>query len=165
MSKRPWMKLYVSDYRSDTMRLTTVQHGAYLLLIMEYWQEGGLPDDDAELAQIVGMRLAEWRKHRPVLRKFFHDGWRHKRIDAELAAAESAYERRAKAGSKGGKAKRRDEAMLQQCSSNAEATRLRVRTRHPTDVPVEEETAPSEGIGYSASGAGQVVPFDRGGVA
>lgn len=81
---RPWMPLYVADYRADTVHLSAAQHGAYLLLIMHYWLTGALPSDDAALARIACMTPAEWRKARPTIQAFFKDGWKHKRIDAEL---------------------------------------------------------------------------------
>lgn len=83
--KRPWMPLYVADYLRDTRRLSTVEHGAYLLLIMEYWTSGGLPSDDDQLRRITGMTAGEWRRSKENLQSFFFDGWKHKRLDAELA--------------------------------------------------------------------------------
>ena len=91
---RPWMPLYVSDYLGDTRRLTTLEHGAYILLIMEYWQHGGLPNDDAELAEIAGLADDEWQRVRHRISRLFKDGWRHKRIDEELAKASEISERR-----------------------------------------------------------------------
>lgn len=85
--KRPWMPLYVADYRADTAHLSTMQHGAYLLLIMHYWQTGGLPDDDEQLARIACCAQVEWKRLRPVIVKFFADGWKHSRIEQELAKA------------------------------------------------------------------------------
>ena len=79
------MPLYVADYLRDTRRLTAAEHGAYLLLIMEYWTAGELPDDDRQLSRICCMTPAEWRRARPAVQGFFADGWKHKRIDAELA--------------------------------------------------------------------------------
>lgn len=114
---RPWMPLYVGDYRADTTHLNATQHGAYLLLIMHYWQQGSLPDDDAQLARIACLSAAEWRRHRPVVRAFFSEGWRHGRIDREMEGAEAAYERRSKAGRAGGKARSKPK----QCLSNAQA--------------------------------------------
>jgi len=102
MSKRAWMPLYVGDYLGDTGHLTTAQHGAYLLLMMHYWRKGELPDDDKQLAAITKLPLRIWIECRETLQAFFYDGWKHKRIDAELAKMEKVSARRAEAGFKGG---------------------------------------------------------------
>jgi uncharacterized protein YdaU (DUF1376 family) len=83
----PWMPLDVAAYRKDTAHLAAAEHGAYLLLIMHYWATGAVPDDDRQLARIAAMTPAEWKRARAVVQAFFYDGWRHKRIDKELARA------------------------------------------------------------------------------
>lgn len=91
-----WMPLYIADYLADTTRLSTEQHGAYLLLIMDYWRNGAPPDDDDTLANITKLDVKTWRKHRPLLQKLFtlQDGdWHHKRIDEELLKASENAER------------------------------------------------------------------------
>ena len=100
--KRPWMPLYVGDYLGDTGHLTTAQHGAYLLLMMHYWRKGELPDDDVQLSKITKLPLRTWGDYRPVLQQFFHSGWKHKRIDAELERLVKLSEKRSIAGQKGG---------------------------------------------------------------
>jgi uncharacterized protein YdaU (DUF1376 family) len=100
--KRPWMPLYVGDYLGDTGHLTTAQHGAYLLLMMHYWRKGELPDDDRQLAKITKLPLRTWRDYRATLQDFFHDGWRHKRIESELQRMTEVSAKRAIAGQKGG---------------------------------------------------------------
>jgi uncharacterized protein YdaU (DUF1376 family) len=85
-----WMPLYIGDYLADTTRLTTEQHGAYLLLIMDYWRNGPPPDEKIVLQQVTRLTDFLWKKHWPVLQKFFTliDGhWHHKRIDAEMSEA------------------------------------------------------------------------------
>src|ERR1700732_4930636 len=99
---RPWMPLYVGDYLGDTGHLTTAQHGTYLLLMMHYWRKGELPDDDRQLSKITKLPLRTWCEYRPTLQDFFHSGWKHKRIDAELARMMRVSEKRAIAGQKGG---------------------------------------------------------------
>jgi uncharacterized protein YdaU (DUF1376 family) len=99
---RPWMPLYVGDYLGDTGHLTTTQHGAYLLLMMHYWRKGELPDDDRQLSKIAKLPLKTWCDYRATLQDFFYEGWKHKRIEAELAKMMRVSEKRAIAGQKGG---------------------------------------------------------------
>jgi uncharacterized protein YdaU (DUF1376 family) len=87
-----WMPLYIGDYLADTTRLTTEQHGAYLLMIMDYWRNGPPPDEKIVLQNITRLSDFLWKKHWPVLQKFFrleNGQWHHKRIDAEKAEAVS----------------------------------------------------------------------------
>lgn len=88
---RPWFPFYVGDYTRDTARLTTEAHGAYLLLMLDYWVNGAPPDDNETLATITKLPLPIWKKRRSALVKFFKikDGlWTHSRIEKERAKAE-----------------------------------------------------------------------------
>jgi uncharacterized protein YdaU (DUF1376 family) len=102
---RAWMPLYIGDYRADTAHLRVSEHGAYLLLIMHYWQHGSLPNDDERLASIASATPQEWSSIKPVIRGFFDHKWRHKRIDRERIKSDESAKRRAESGRKGGLAK------------------------------------------------------------
>jgi uncharacterized protein YdaU (DUF1376 family) len=82
---------YPGDYLRDTQRLSLAEHGAYMLLIMEYFVAGPLPDEDGRFARLLRVDIRTWRKLRPnIVDKFepIKDGlWRHKRIDLELDKA------------------------------------------------------------------------------
>lgn len=96
-----WMPLYIGDYLRDTNRLSTVQHGAYFLLIMDYWVNGPPPDDDEQLAAVTKSSAPEWKKLRQALVRYFQieDGfWRHKRVDKELAKTTKITEQNRNAG-------------------------------------------------------------------
>lgn len=98
------MPFYVGDYLRDTARLTTEGHGAYLLLLFDYWTKGPPPDDDETLASIVKMPLAAWKRMRGKLVGFFlvEDGqWHQKRIDKEMSKATGRTVRKSAAGKKG----------------------------------------------------------------
>lgn len=140
MSNRPFMPLWVSDYIGDTLHLSAAEHGAYMLLIMAYWQKGkALPDDGARLANIARMTADEWSRSEDTLREFFTiEGgeWRHARIETELAKVR---EKSAKASAS---AKRRHS------DGNADAERTQSegtceRTATHTHTQRSEESNPS----------------------
>jgi uncharacterized protein YdaU (DUF1376 family) len=94
MSNRAWMPLHLDAYLADTGHLTTLEHGAYLLLIMHYWRNGGLPADERMIARLSRMTSEEWAQSRDVIASLFKDGWSHKRIDEELAKAKEIIAKR-----------------------------------------------------------------------
>jgi uncharacterized protein YdaU (DUF1376 family) len=107
MTARPiWMPLYVRDYLADTRHLKTVEHGAYLLLIMEYWLKGRLPPDDDHLRTICGLSGRDWRRYKNRLAALFGPGWRHERIEQELQKANDLRLKRQVYGSHGGRISR-----------------------------------------------------------
>jgi uncharacterized protein YdaU (DUF1376 family) len=110
-SNDKWMPLYVADYLGDTMHLTTLQHGAYVLLLMHYWRTGPLPNDPDELAAIVKLDPPTWGAVWVKLSGFFTvngDGTLHqKRMDWERRRWTEISEKRRDAGKRGAEAKYR----------------------------------------------------------
>ncbi|QIG70461.1 DUF1376 domain-containing protein [Rhizobium phage RHph_N28_2] len=94
MSNRAWMPLHIADYLADTGHLTATEHGAYLLLIMHYWQNGSLPENERVIARIAKLSPEQWEESRDMLAMLFGPGWKHKRIDAELGKADEIIEKR-----------------------------------------------------------------------
>lgn len=46
MAALPYMQLSIGEYIGSTMHLTTEEHGAYILILMHYWQtESPIPTD------------------------------------------------------------------------------------------------------------------------
>jgi uncharacterized protein YdaU (DUF1376 family) len=122
-SKIPYMPFYPSDYLTDTQHLTTQEHGAYLLLILNYWQRGEpLEDNDRKLAGIAKMDLFDWSVVRVSLQDFFQikDGfWYHKRVDKELAQVKATSIKAARNGKLGGIISSRNRLKSQQISAVA----------------------------------------------
>lgn len=77
MSQAPLMPMFWDAYLADTTHLTTEEHGAYLLLLGAMWRRNGwVPDDDRDIARILGLTPSKWRKVKERLREFliFDDG-------------------------------------------------------------------------------------------
>lgn len=123
MTMRPWMPLYVADYLADTAHLNATESGAYLHLIMHYWLNAGLPQEDRHLARIARLTDRQWDGARATIAAFFHDGWHHKRIDAELArAADISSKRRASVQQRHNKTTTLDPTNVDQLNTHARAS-------------------------------------------
>jgi uncharacterized protein YdaU (DUF1376 family) len=88
-----YFELYPGDYLRDTTRLTLIEHGAYLRLLMAYYaEETPLPAEYSELYVIVSaVSAADKAAVKKVADRFFpvdEDGSRHNgRADDEIAKA------------------------------------------------------------------------------
>ena len=99
----PWFPFWIGRYIADTRNIRTIEHGAYLLLILEYYQHGKLPDDERKIANICKLSVRTFARMRPKLAAFFEmPGWRHKFIEAELEKINKKKEMRAYIGRLGG---------------------------------------------------------------
>ena len=127
---RPWMPLDIPDYLADTGHLSTLEHGAYMLLIMHYWQKNGLPDDDTKLARIARLQIDQWLEIRGTIADLFLEGWKHKRVAKEIAHAEDII------------GKRRAAADQRHNKGNANADQKNTHARVPVIVSKEEVESP-----------------------
>ncbi|MEF9678939.1 DUF1376 domain-containing protein [Pectobacterium aroidearum] len=124
MAALPYMQLYIADYLADTMHLSTEEHGAYLLLMFNYWQTGK-PIPKNRLAKIARMGNERWISVESSLKEFFNDNgveWVHERIDRDLDAVRMSLEQRSAAGKASAEARKAKKGTLRQRESNERST-------------------------------------------
>ncbi|EEV7702525.1 TPA: DUF1376 domain-containing protein [Escherichia coli] len=100
MAALPYMQLYIADYLADTMHLSAEEHGAYLLLMFNYWQTGK-PIPKNRLAKIARLTNERWADVEPSLQEFFCDNgeeWVHLRIEEDLASVREKLTKKSVAG-------------------------------------------------------------------
>lgn len=104
MSDRLWFPFYPGDYKRKTSHLSTLESGAYLNLIMHYWDCGGLPSDETRIQRIAGLTDEQWTDSRSTLQGYFKNGWSyHDRIEEELKKRKAIAESCAERGKQGAK--------------------------------------------------------------
>lgn len=158
MTRPHWMPLYVADYLADTGHLSTIEHGAYMLLMMHYWQHGGLPSDDRKLARICRLAPDEWADIRDTMADLFGDGWTHKRIEAELAKAVDVISKRSAAGKAGAIARYGKGNVNAKANAIANAKRSPEQTDRQTDSQSQSQSqSPSS---PSNEGSEKDISFD-----
>jgi uncharacterized protein YdaU (DUF1376 family) len=99
MAEFPALTLWTDSYLADTRTLTTLEHGAYLLLLMEAWRRPhcDLPDDDAILAKLAGLSTAEWAKIKTTILAYWKlDGRRKTFTQKRLLKERDAARKRSK---------------------------------------------------------------------
>lgn len=137
MAALPYMQLYIADYLADTMHLSAEEHGAYLLLMFNYWQTGK-PIPKNRLAKIARLTNERWADVEPSLREFFCDNgdeWVHLRIEEDLASVREKLTKKSAAGKASVQARRnRKEADVQ---TNRELNLTGVQTTNLTGVQTD----------------------------
>lgn len=124
MAALPYMQLYVADYLADTMHLTTEEHGAYLLLIFNYWQTGK-PIPVSRLARITRLSNERWTDVERSLVEFFNERgneWVHDRIERDLDAVHATQAQRIAAGKASAEARKQAAKPRKARSVNARST-------------------------------------------
>ena len=132
------MQLYVADYLADTMHLTTEEHGAYLLLIFNYWQTGK-PIPVSRLARIARLTNDRWTDVERTLSEFFieRDGeWMHERIERDLEALHATQAQRIAAGKASAEARKNAGKGGAKASRNARSTTV--------EIPLNENSTNKE---------------------
>lgn len=105
-----WMPFFIGDYIADTSHLSTEQHGAYVLLLIHAWRNGGyISSDPSELAQVTKLQ-SKWKANASVLLRFFQESERtgfltQKRLMSEYKKAKAISEKRSEFGKLGGRPK------------------------------------------------------------
>lgn len=62
-----WMPVYIGDMLAKTTRMTTEQIGASFLLLMDYWRNGAIPDNNNIIASITRLSLAKAKALKAIL--------------------------------------------------------------------------------------------------
>lgn len=124
MAALPYMQLYIADYLADTMHLSTEEHGAYLLLMFNYWQTGrAIPKN--RLAKIARVSSERWGAVEESLKEFFTDNgteWVHRRIEDDLAAVRETLAKRSSAGKASAQSRRNRKETQSASESNTCST-------------------------------------------
>lgn len=141
MAEFPALPLWTDAYLADTRHLSTLEHGAYLLLLMEAWRRPhcDLPDDDKLLARLAGLSLDDWLAIAPVVMELWDRDGRRKTWTQKRLKKERLY-----VGEKS--ARQRDNARKRwKGSENEDATALPdgCQTDAPTPTPTPTPLSPS----------------------
>lgn len=89
MAKFPALPLFTDAFIADTIHLSALQTGAYIMLLMAAWRTPTctLPDDDKILAKYARLDLRNFIKNKPLLMGFWEknvDGtWYQRRLRDE----------------------------------------------------------------------------------
>jgi len=133
--KSPAFQVYPSDFLADanTLVMSTIEIGAYWLLLLTCWKENGLRDNVDDLARIARLSVKQfqplWDRHIERCFTKREDGkWTHKRLEREREKQAKNRQKRQAAGAKGAKARWQSDsnaiAMPFNGNGNANATAM-----------------------------------------
>lgn len=147
MSDAPAMPVFPDAYLADTTHLSTEEHGAYLLLLMAMWRRSGsVPNDDRDLARIVGLDLPKWRKTKRRLMPLLTregDTLTQKRLRKEWEYVQEKRNKNAANGRAGGRPKSNINNRLGK-ANGGQNENPNESPHNPEPIPIEKASAFSE---------------------
>lgn len=127
MSGKPdsFMPFYTGDWLRSTGHLKAAEHGAYLLLVLHYWDtQKPLTSNEEDLRRIARMTRREWNESRERILAFFDkvdEKYHHKRVEKEITTALAKYKARQESGAKAANKRWQSHGnrMADECEPNA----------------------------------------------
>ncbi len=142
MASIPYMQLYMADFLADTAHLDGLESGAYLLLMVNYYQRGkAIPNNDKRLAMIAKVTPEQWQQIKPTILEFFEeqDGLLYNyRIESELEKVREKSVKASNAGKESAKRRIKDQAKGKKLTLNKSQTD---KEQTLNDKPAEQEQA------------------------
>lgn len=144
MAEFPAIPLWTDSYLADTRHLTTLEHGAYLLLLMEAWRrpECSLPDDDRLLARLAGLSVDEWASIKNLIMGFWKLDGRSKTWTQKKLSKERVYVADRSAKQRDRAAKRWNETKKEDAAAMPDGCRNDAPTPTPTPTPTLKKKEP-----------------------
>jgi uncharacterized protein YdaU (DUF1376 family) len=131
------------DLLRDTMHLSPTVFGAYMRLIGHYWAHEGLPENEDLIRRITGLDNGRaWRRCRPILQHFFYDGWKHKRIDDDLAKCNKFRAQQREKGAKRWQQTPVDKSVSEHCSTSRASDQIKSLKSNGAAEPGHMPTLP-----------------------
>lgn len=173
MAEFPALNLWTDAYLADTRHLSTVEHGAYFLLLIEAWRRPNcdLPGDDAIIARLAGLTVEEWAAIRATVLAFWdYDGrsktYRQKRLSKERQYARDRSNVQRDNSRKRWNVKKNDDPMGMPNLShgNPPTTTTTTTTTEEGNVapkPSESARAETNGAAKNYAFAGRVIKLNR----
>lgn len=152
MAEFPAIPLFTDAYLADTRHLSTIQHGAYLLMLMTAWRSPGckLKNDDKFLARITGIEPRSWHHHKDTLLAFWRLDDEGYLVQLRLLDERKYVEAKRNQQSSAGKA-----SALKRLNRGSTSVEIRCNensTPTPTPTPIEESKTP---LSPPVGGAGE----------
>jgi len=139
-----WMPVYIGDYLRDTEELTGLEHGAYLLLLMHYWQKGG--NIGCDISRLTRVCRADEETARFILDNYFileSGNYKNKRADEEMLKAESRRISAEENGRKGGRPPKNNPQETARLANTNQPVSQMKPDHNPTHNPQESSSSSS----------------------
>lgn len=176
MADFPILPLWTDAYIADTLHLDTLEHGAYLLLLMAAWRtkECAIPNDDVKLARFARLTPRVWLRIKPTIMALWiisgdDTKWTQKRLTKERVAAQRRKDKAAAGGNTKAliaKAQDTEQADSKQSLDDAQDAPKLMLKRRLTGTTISKEdkdTAAPTGGSAVVSLSSEEMPVDNSG--